>query len=104
MPFDVPDELQIKLLNTLGSLGSEVGSLDFLFAVAEDCDAGTSVAEKFARINSAHNGELGEVDRFAIGIGASVDKDEFAFVRGNDRGDCRTLDTIEPAHNKRRGG
>ncbi len=83
-PFDIPGEIQRKLLQQLKSFASQFVALALFFANREQSHARTPRAKHAAAINFAHHGELFEIVRLAIDVRADVEQDGNRAHRGRE--------------------
>src|SRR5687768_4768836 len=74
---------------------SEVGAFDFFRAVAQNADARVLRAEDLLAVKRTHDGELGQINRLALGRGAPVDEDKVASLRRHNGCDSGALDALE---------
>ncbi len=96
--FDVADEIDGQSLEQRQSFAGEVVALGFFFADGEQADARLVNLEHAAGVHFAHDGELLEVVRLAIDVGAYVEKHtRIAFGRGHGRGEGGTVDARQRA-------
>ena len=63
-------------LQSFEGFAGQFVAFGFFRADAENADARLLVAENFARVDAAHDGEMRQVERFAIDVGAGIEQDE----------------------------
>src|SRR5262249_2995367 len=103
--FDVADEVDRQLLEQREHFFRQLVALALFFADGEQADAGLRLLEDATVIDVAHDGELGEIGRFAVDVGADVDDDGGGTVRSRkDAGERRTIDTGERTEDDLGGG
>ena len=104
MSFDVAQKIQIELPAQFHGLAGEIVSFGLFPAVAQDADARVGIAEDFPRIDAAHDGELRQVQRLALGIGAGIQQQKVFLRRRKNYGDRRALDVFQRAQSDRGRG
>ncbi len=83
----------------------EVVALGFFFADGEQANAGLVDFENRARVDFAHHGELGQVVRLAVDVGAYIEQDAgIAGGTGHGGGQRGTVDTGQRAQHHFGGG
>ena len=91
-PLDVADEIQWRRLQQPVRLPRQLVALGLFFADGEQADAGLLDAECDARVDAAHDGELKQVLRPALDVGAGIEQHRGPAARGNGRRKRWTID------------
>ena len=91
MSFNVADKVDRHTGQDLEHFLGQIVALDILPANGKQSDPGTFHAERQLRINLAHNGELRQIERCAVRIGADVNKNIFPADRRHQTCKSRTV-------------
>ena len=107
--LDVADEVEAEGrrggLDQLMRLLRQLVALGLFFAVGEQADAGMLYAEDAAHVGVAHDGELEQIGRLAVGVGAHVEHQRVASARRwNDAAERWAIHTLDAAEREDRGG
>src|SRR5215472_6114400 len=105
--FDIPDEVKAKLAKQREGVTSEGVALGLFLADGEKAEPRVVDVKNVLGVHVAHNGELDQVVRIAVDVGADVEQDAgHAGGGGKDGGQCGTVDSVERAqdHFRRRHG
>src|SRR6185437_7220242 len=107
-PLDVADEVDGQALEQNERFAREIVALDIFFADRKQSHARRALLlrpQDDAVIDLAHDGELLQVFRAAVHVGADVNQDGGAAARGgHDRGQGRALNPSKAAQHKFAGG
>ncbi len=102
--LDISDKIQVGHFAEFAGLLGQFGAFIGFGAVAQDAHAGVLVAENFAGINAAHDGEMEKVNGPAFDAGARIQQHEIVFWPRDDGGDAGPVHSRQGAQTNGAGG